>query len=223
MIPWQKRNIFRFFLYTKQLDMGLLPEWKEIWSTNFLARWIWILPLGLDLIGLIWNILQISRLLIFFVDQAGGLGQSVQAQQQQQQQNYLNFGGHFIQPQQPPQPQALINPASYIGQMAAAAQQAQQAAGQPHQPQIPISSLVATAAAHAASKLPLLRTPTTLYSKVRLHLYIRLIANSLKYGSAPDLEKKWGQKCSNGQRFIFIEVISYKIHTLGWSKLQLNF
>ena len=108
----------------------------------------------------------------FFVDQAGGLGQSVQAQQQQQQQNYLNFGGHFIQPQQPPQPQALINPASYIGQMAAAAQQAQQAAGQPHQPQIPISSLVATAAAHAASKLPLLRTPTTLYSKVRLFLYI---------------------------------------------------
>ena len=82
-----------------------------------------------------------------------------------QQQNYLNFGG-FIQPQQPPpQPQALINPASYIGLAAAQAAQAQQS----HQPQIPISSLAnaAVAAAHAASKLPLLRTPTLLSSKVR--------------------------------------------------------
>jgi len=76
--------------------------------------------------------MQQQQQLLKYLNQAGGLGQSVQAQQQQQQQNYLNFGGHFIQP---------------------------------HQPQIPISSLVATAAAHAASKLPLLRTPTTLYSK----------------------------------------------------------
>ena len=29
-----------------------------------------------------------------------------------------------------------------------------------------------------------------------------------------DLEKKWGQKGSTGQRFICIEVTSYKIHTL---------
>ena len=96
-------------------------------------------------------------LLLYFVHKAG---QSVH-----QQQNYLNFGG-FIQPQQPPpQPQALINPASYIGLAAAQAAQAQQS----HQPQIPISSLAnaAVAAAHAASKLPLLRTPTLLSSKVR--------------------------------------------------------
>ena len=96
-------------------------------------------------------------LLLYFVHKAG---QSVH-----QQQNYLNFGG-FIQPQQPPpQPQALINPASYIGLAAAQAAQAQKS----HQPQIPISSLAnaAVAAAHAASKLPLLRTPTLLSSKVR--------------------------------------------------------
>ena len=98
-----------------------------------------------------------TSLLLYFVHKAG---QSVH-----QQQNYLNFGG-FIQPQQPPpQPQALINPASYIGLAAAQAAQAQQS----HQPQIPISSLAnaAVAAAHAASKLPLLRTPTLLSSKVR--------------------------------------------------------
>ena len=43
----------------------------------------------------------------------------------------------------------------------------------------------------------------------------------LKYGFckkllqiSTDLEKKWGQKCSTGQRFICIEVTSYKIYTL---------
>ena len=30
-----------------------------------------------------------------------------------------------------------------------------------------------------------------------------------------DLEKKWGQKGSTGQRFICIEVTSYKIHILA--------
>ena len=30
-----------------------------------------------------------------------------------------------------------------------------------------------------------------------------------------DLEKKWGQKGSTGQRFIFTEVTSYKIHILA--------
>ena len=30
-----------------------------------------------------------------------------------------------------------------------------------------------------------------------------------------DLEKKWGQKCSTGQRFIFTKVTSYKIHILA--------
>ena len=29
-----------------------------------------------------------------------------------------------------------------------------------------------------------------------------------------DLEKKWGQKCSTGQRFICTEVTSYRIHIL---------
>ena len=29
-----------------------------------------------------------------------------------------------------------------------------------------------------------------------------------------DLEKKWEQKCSNGQRSICIKVTSYQIHTL---------
>ena len=29
-----------------------------------------------------------------------------------------------------------------------------------------------------------------------------------------DPAKKWGKKCSTGQRFIFTEVTSYKIHTL---------
>ena len=82
--------------------------------------------------------------------------QYIQQQQQQllkylnqqaagQQQSYLNIAG-FIHPQQP---QALINPASYIG-LAAQAQ---------HQPQSQISPL--TTAAGAASKLPLLRIPST--------------------------------------------------------------
>ena len=35
-----------------------------------------------------------------------------------------------------------------------------------------------------------------------------------------DLEKKWGQKGSIGQRFIFTEVTSYKIHILVWSIVQ---
>ena len=35
-----------------------------------------------------------------------------------------------------------------------------------------------------------------------------------------DLEKKWGQKCSTGQRFICTEVTSYKIHTLIPSEIQ---
>ena len=32
--------------------------------------------------------------------------------------------------------------------------------------------------------------------------------------SSADLEKKWEQKCSTGQRFICTEVTSYKIHIL---------
>ena len=102
--------------------------------------------------------IQQQQQLLKYLNQAG----QQQQQQQQQQQSYLNFGG-FLQPQQP-QPQALINPASYIGLAAAA--QAQHQQPQP-QPQIPISSL-----AVAASKLPLLRTPSTalLSSKVRLAL-----------------------------------------------------
>jgi hypothetical protein len=33
--------------------------------------------------------------------------------------------------------------------------------------------------------------------------------------------KKWGKKCSTGQRFIFTEVTSYQIHTLVSSLLPL--
>ena len=38
--------------------------------------------------------------------------------------------------------------------------------------------------------------------------------SSLFVQISADLEKKWGQKGSTGQRFICIEVTSYKIHTL---------
>ena len=38
---------------------------------------------------------------------------------------------------------------------------------------------------------------------------------TLFFQISTDLEKKWGQKCSTGQRFICTEVTSYKIHTLG--------
>ena len=38
--------------------------------------------------------------------------------------------------------------------------------------------------------------------------------SSLFVQISADLEKKWGQKCSTGQRFICTEVTSYKIHIL---------
>ena len=66
--------LFRFCHLHKTNWHGTTAEWKEICSTNFLARWIWILPLGLDLIGLIWIILQISRLLNFFCWSSWWLG-----------------------------------------------------------------------------------------------------------------------------------------------------
>jgi hypothetical protein len=37
---------------------------------------------------------------------------------------------------------------------------------------------------------------------------------SLFFQISTGLDKKWGKKCSTGQRFICIEVTSYKIHTL---------
>ena len=36
-----------------------------------------------------------------------------------------------------------------------------------------------------------------------------------------DPAKKWGKKCSTGQRFIFTEVISYKIYTLVCNQQKL--
>ena len=39
------------------------------------------------------------------------------------------------------------------------------------------------------------------------------------FSTIADLEKKWGQKCSTGQRFICIEVTSYKIHTFTMSAI----
>ena len=35
------------------------------------------------------------------------------------------------------------------------------------------------------------------------------------FQTSTDLDKKWGKKCSTGQRFIWIEVTFYNIHTLA--------
>ena len=40
--------------------------------------------------------------------------------------------------------------------------------------------------------------------------------------SGADLEKKWRQKCSTGQRFICTEITSYKIHILKDAVLMLG-
>ena len=48
------------------------------------------------------------------------------------------------------------------------------------------------------------------------------LLSSLSVHISTDLDKKWGQKCSTGQRFIFIEVTSYKIHTLAMSGSNKN-
>ena len=48
------------------------------------------------------------------------------------------------------------------------------------------------------------------------------LLSSLFFQISTNLEKKWGQKGSTGQRFICIKVTSYKIHTLNhesfWAK-----
>ena len=40
------------------------------------------------------------------------------------------------------------------------------------------------------------------------------LLSSLFFQISTDLDKGWGKKCSTGQRLIFIEVTSYKIHNL---------
>ena len=63
------------------------------------------------------------------------------------------------------------------------------------------------------------------YFQKSLEIYIfflHLFSNLLKFfvpvkncvQISADLEKKWEQKCSTGQRFICTEVTSYKIHIL---------
>ena len=49
------------------------------------------------------------------------------------------------------------------------------------------------------------------------HFFPHFLAGSALISTDP--AKKWGEKCSTGQRFIFTELTSYKIHTLVFFRL----